>query len=446
MDELLYQALLLSALAVAVLQIVKVALVGARRQEVAREVLRTHDANFATRPRLLAGEVVLYGCSDILFSPSGEYWRKLRQLCAAEVLGQKRVLSFRPIREQEMASRVERIRAAGPQVPVDVSALFYDMAISIVSCASFGKKQRNADEYLAAIKTGVSLASGFRIPDLFPTWRAALASVTGMRRALEDVHRTVDSTLEEVIEERKGVRSGMGDNEENLVDVLISLHEKGGHLDRNSIKAVIFDMFTAGTGTLASALNWGMSELMRNPRVMSKLQCEIRQAFHGKAAIGEDDIQVSNLPYLRLFIKETLRLHPPVPLLVPRESIDMCVVNGYTIPARSRVVVNVWAIGRDLKYWDDPEEFKPERFESSKVDFVGSSYEYLPFGAGRRMCPGITYGLPVLEMAFVQLMYHFDWSLPKGVTQVDMEEEPGLGARRMTPLLLCATPFIVPIL
>lgn len=299
----------------------------------------------------------------------------------------------------------------------------------------------------------VSLASGFKIPNIFPSWRTMLATVIGMRRALKEVHRTVDSTLEEVIEERQSekedkTRPDMVDTKENIVDVLIGLHENGAHLSRDNIKAVIFDMFTAvcRTGTLASALNWGMAELMRDLRVMTKLQGEIRKAFHGKVAVGEDDIQAANLPYIRLFIKETLWLHPVVPLLVPRESIDECEVNGYTIPARSRIIVNAWAIGRDPKYWDNPEEFKPERFKGNMVDFTGSGYEYLRFGAGRRMCPSIACGLPVSEMALVQLLYHFDWSLPKGVMEVDMEEEPSLGARRKTPLLLCANPFVIPVL
>ncbi|KAL6650129.1 hypothetical protein ACP70R_014353 [Stipagrostis hirtigluma subsp. patula] len=437
------------------LQLGETPLVVVSSREMARQVLKTHDANFATRPKLLAGEIVLYGWADILFSPSGEYWRKLRQLCAAEVLSPKRVLAFRHIREQEMARQVEMVRAAGPSTPVDLSAMFYDVAISIVSRASFGNKQRNADEFLAAIKAGVALASGFKIPDLFPTWRPVLAALTGMRRTLEEVHRTVDSTLEEVIEERRLVldqkarsRSGSGAAaaEENLVDVLIGLQDDGDssgfHLKRNSIKAIIFDMFTAGTGTLASSLDWGMSELMQNKRVMNKLQREIREAFRGKDAVTESDIQARSLPYLKLVIKEILRLHPSVPLLVPRESVDACEIDGYTIPARSRVVVNAWAIGRDPKYWKDADEFKPERFEDSTRDFMGSNYEYLPFGAGRRMCPGIAYGLPVMEMALVQLLYHFNWSLPEGTKEVDMTEAPGLGVRRKSPLLLCATPFV----
>ena len=205
-------------------------------------------------------------------------------------------------------------------------------------------------------------------------------------------------------------------------------------------------MFAGGTGTSASAMEWGMSELMRNPAVMKKLQGQIREAFRGKAVVTEADLQLQqqagNLRYLKLVIKEALRLHPPAPLLVPRESIEACELDGYTIPAKSRVIINAFAIGRDPRYWDDAEEFKPERFEEGTVDFTGSSYEFLPFGSGRRMCPGFNYGLASMELALVGMLYHFDWSLPEGVQEVDMEEAPGLGVRRRSPLMLCATPFV----
>ncbi|CAL4918976.1 unnamed protein product [Urochloa decumbens] len=500
MDEYFYQSLLLSVAAVLLLQLVKLALrprprlppgpwklpvigsmhhlvnvlphhalrdlaaahgplmmlrlgetplVVASSRETARAVLKTHDTNFATRPKLLAGEIVGYEWADILFSPSGDYWRKLRQLCAAEILSPKRVLSFRHIREDEVALKLEEIRRAA--APVNLSVAFHSLTNSIVSRAAFGKKRRNAPEFMAAIKAGVGLSSGFCIPDLFPTWTALLAKVTGMKRSLQDIHATVDSILQEIIDERKAildekVRSGAAENaEENLVDVLIGLQDKGGfgfHLNNSRIKAIILDMFAGGTGTSASAMEWGMSELMRNPSVMKKLQGQIREAFKGKSVVTEADLQGSNLRYLKLVIKEALRLHPPAPLLVPRESIEACELEGYTIPAKSRVIVNAFAIGRDPRYWDDAEEFRPERFEDGAVDFMGSSYEFLPFGSGRRMCPGFNYGLASMELALVAMLYHFDWSLPEGVEEVDMEEAPGLGVRRRSPLVLCATPFV----
>ncbi|GJN23368.1 hypothetical protein PR202_gb11012 [Eleusine coracana subsp. coracana] len=436
MDEYLYQSLLLSVLAVALLQLVKQALrprsrlppgpwklpvigsmhhlvnvlphralmdlarvhgplmmlrlgqtplVVASSKETARAVLKTHDTNFATRPKLLAGEIVGYEWADILFSPSGDYWRKLRQLCAAEILSPKRVLSFRHIREDEVKLRVDEVRAAGASTPVNLTVI---------------------------------LSSGFCIPDLFPPWTTVLAMVTGMKRSLHDIHNTVDSILQEIIDERKAIRddkirSGATDNvDENLVDVLIALQEKGGFgfdLNNSRIKAIILDMFAGGTGTSASAMEWAMSELMRNPEVMKKLQGQIREAFKGKAVVTEGDLQASNLRYLKLVIKEALRLHPPAPLLVPRESVEACELEGYTIPAKSRVIVNAFAIGRDPKYWDDAEEFKPERFEEGGVDFNGGSYEFLPFGSGRRMCPGFNYGLASMELALVGMLYHFDW-------------------------------------
>uniref|UniRef100_J3MW27 Cytochrome P450 n=2 Tax=Oryza brachyantha TaxID=4533 RepID=J3MW27_ORYBR len=432
------------------LQLGDTPLVVASSREMAREVLKTHDTNFATRPKLLAGEIVGYEWADILFSPSGDYWRKLRQLCAAEILSPKRVLSFRHIREDEVMMRVNEIRAAGPSTPVNLSVMFHSVTNSIVSRAAFGKKRKNAPEFMAAIKSGVGLASGFNIPDLFPRWTRVLATLTGMKRSLQGIYTTVDAILEEIIAERKGIRddkirSGTENVDENLVDVLIGLQEKGGigfHLDNSKIKAIILDMFAGGTGTSASAMEWGMSELMRKPSVMKKLQAQIREAFQGKATVTEADLQASNLRYLKMVIKEALRLHPPAPLLVPRESIDVCEINGYTIPAKSRVIINAWAIGRDLKYWDDADKFVPERFEDGTIDFMGSNYEFVPFGSGRRMCPGFNYGLASIELVFTSLLYHFDWSLPEGVNEVNMEEAPGLGVRRRSPLMLCATPFI----
>ncbi|OEL27898.1 Premnaspirodiene oxygenase [Dichanthelium oligosanthes] len=432
------------------LQLGQTPLVVASSRETARAVLKTHDTNFATRPKLLAGEIVGYEWADILFSPSGDYWRKLRQLCAAEILSPKRVLSFRHIREDEVMLRVKEIRAAGPSTPVNLSVLFHSMTNSIVSRATFGKKRKNAPDFLAATKAVVGLSSGFNIPDLFPTWTTVLAKVTGMTRSLRSIHKTVDTILEEIIAERRAIRaekikSGAEDAEENLVDVLIALQEKGGFgfdLTNSVMKAIILDMFAGGTGTSGSAMEWAMSELMRYPAVMKKLQTQIREAFQGKTVVTEGDLQASNLRYLKLVIKEALRLHPPAPMLVPRESIEECELDGYTIPAKSRVVINAWAIGRDPRYWEDAEEFKPERFEDGAVDFTGSSYEFVPFGSGRRMCPGFNYGLASMELGLVGLLYHFDWSLSDGVEEVDMAEAPGLGVRRRSPLMLCATPFV----
>lgn len=179
---------------------------------------------------------------------------------------------------------------------------------------------------------------------------------------------------------------------------------------------------------------------MRNPRVMRKAQAEVRDSLHGKPTVTEDDM--ADLKYLKLIIRETMRLHPPVPLLLPRECHESCKVVGYDIPKGTTVLVNVWAISRDPRYWDDAETFWPERFESTAaaaaVDFKGTDFEFTPFGAGRRVCPGIAFAQAGMELALAALLYHFDWELPAGLLpwELNMEEVMGITVRRKHDLCL----------
>lgn len=155
-------------------------------------------------------------------------------------------------------------------------------------------------------------------------------------------------------------------------------------------------MFGAGSESSATVLQWRMAELMRNPRVMQKAQDEVRRALAGHDKVTEPNL--TNLPYLRLVIKETLRLHPPAPLLLPRKCGSTCKILGFDVPEGVMVIVNAWAIGRDPTYWDKPEEFVPERFEHNGRDFKGMDFEFIPFGAGRRICPGIAFGMAHVEL------------------------------------------------
>jgi cytochrome P450 len=196
------------------------------------------------------------------------------------------------------------------------------------------------------------------------------------------------------------------------------------------------DLFASRGETTANALRWAMSELMRNPEAMQKAQTELRDSLQGKTTVTEDDL--ANMKYLKLVIMETLRLHPVVPLLLPRECRETCKVMGYDVPKGTTVFVNVWAICRDPKYWVDPEEFKPERFESGTVDFKGADFEFLPFGAGRRMCPGVAFAVAGIELALASLLYHFRWELPAGVSprELDMTEKMCITVGRKNDLYL----------
>ena len=202
-------------------------------------------------------------------------------------------------------------------------------------------------------------------------------------------------------------------------------------------------MFIAGTETSSTVVEWAMSELIRNPSIMERAQEEVREAMKGKNRVEDSD--TSELKYMKLIIKETMRLHPPAPLL-QRRCRETCEVMGYEIEAGTCVFVNAWAIGRDPRHWDDAETFKPERFQGSSIGFNGLDLECLPFGAGRRICPGIGFGLAVVELALASLLLHFDWKLPDGMKpeELDMRETRGLVASRKTELKLMATTRIPP--
>ena len=195
------------------------------------------------------------------------------------------------------------------------------------------------------------------------------------------------------------------------------------------------DMFVGGTETTSNTIEWALAELMKNPKEMAKVQEEVRT----KMQVGDNNV-VGQLSYLKLVVKETLRLHMPAPLLVPRVCKEQCRLGGYMIPAGSRVVINAWAIGRDPRYCEDAEVFRPGRFLDREVDYKGTNnFEFLPFGAGRRICPGVEFGLAGIELCLAQLLFYFDWKLPGAMALEDLdmsETSVGVTVVRKEPLRL----------
>lgn len=197
------------------------------------------------------------------------------------------------------------------------------------------------------------------------------------------------------------------------------------------------NIFIAGTDTSSAVVVWAMTALMNNPRVMNKVQMEIRNLYEDKDFINEDDIE--KLPYLKSVVKETLRLFPPSPLLLPRETIESCNIDGYEIKPKTLVYVNAWAIARDPENWNDPEEFYPERFIISSVDFKGKNFELIPFGSGRRMCPAMNMGVVTVELTLANLLQSFDWNLPHGFDKeqvLDTQVKPGITMHKKIDLHL----------
>ncbi|OAY82660.1 Premnaspirodiene oxygenase [Ananas comosus] len=404
-------------------------------REAAEAVLKTHDTNFASRPEMAAPKIIGYGCTDIAFSPYGAYWRQLRKICVMELLSAKRVKSFSSLRTEEIAGFLKDIAgAAARQTPVNISLKLMSLANNIVCRATFGKMFKHQSRFLVIVKETLEMTSGFSLSDLFPSLR--FLDVIMMRK-ITKVHREMDAIFDDTIQDHQerprkpdGRRTS---REQKDLEVPVTYE---------NVKAVMLDMFAGGTETSSTIIEWAISELIKSPNIMAKAQQEVREAFKKKGKIEEHDI--GELSYLQLVIKETLRIHPPVPLLVPRVCQETCTILGYTIPAGTRVVINVWALGRDPKYWEDPEKFMPERFEGNSVDYKGSNFEFLPFGAGRRICPGMTFGLATVEFGLAQLLFYFDWKLPGDmkIEDLDMTETLGASAPRKEQLHLIAIPQI----
>ncbi|KAM3360310.1 cytochrome 71D7 [Capsicum galapagoense] len=414
--------------------------------ELAKQVLKTHDLAFASRPKLMAMDIVFYNRCDIAFSPYGEYWRQMRKICVMELLSAKNVRSFSSIRNEEAISLIDSIRSSSSSgSPVNFTESIIWFTSSMTCRSAFGQVLKEQDKFIKLIGEVIRLAGGFDVADVFPSYKF-LHSLSKTKKKLLDVHRQVDSIVEDIINERKKnlATSHKGDDalgDEDLIDVLLRVKKDRSlefPITNDNIKAIIIDMFGAGTETSSTTTVWAMAEMMKNPSVFAKAQAEVREAFRDNVTFD-----VEELKYLKLVVKETLRLHPPVPLLTLRECMEETNLNDYTIPLKTKVMVNVWAIGRDPKYWDDAESFKPERFEQYSVDFNGNNFEYIPFGSGRRICPGISFGLANVYLPLAQLLYHFDWKLPRGMEprDLDLAESAGVTSSLKNDLYLIATPY-----
>ncbi|KAG5241660.1 hypothetical protein OIU76_024832 [Salix suchowensis] len=411
------------------LQIGQVSTVIVSSGEAAKQVMKTHEINFVERPCLLVASIMFYDRKNIGFAPYGDYWRQMRKVCTLELFSAKRVRSFRSVREEEVSSFIRNIHAKAGS-PINLSKMMLDLSNGVIARTSIGKKSKNQEGFLPIIQDVAEALAGLNIVDLFPSAKF-LYKISKLRSRLERSHQEADEMLENIINERRASKEGRKTDQDNevevLLDVLLNLQNQGSlefPLTTDSIKAIIVEMFGAGSETTSTLLEWSMSEMLKNPRVMKKAQEEVRQVFSDSENVDEAGLQ--NLKFLKLIIKETLRLHPPISL-IPRECSKTCEIDGHVIQAKSKVIINAWAIGRDSNSWTEAEKFYPERFQDSSIDYKGTNFEFIPFGAGKRMCPGMLFGIGNAELLLARLLYHFDWKLPNGEAFEDLDMNEAFG-------------------
>ncbi|KAM7481575.1 hypothetical protein LguiB_006158 [Lonicera macranthoides] len=411
--------------------------------DAAREIMKTQDLIFSNRPKATIPSKLLYDSKDIAFSPYSEYWRQVRSIGVLNLLSNKRVQSYKSTREAETALMIEKINN---NRLVNLSDMFRSLTNDVVCRVALGRKLGGEDgrRFKELLVEFGELLGVFCVGDFVP-WLWWVDRVSGLFGRVERVSKGIDEFLEGVLsdhmEKKKEECEGEG---KNFVDILLEIQREnklGFPVSRDTVKALIMDMFAAGTDTTHTVLDWATSELLKHPEIMIKLQNEVRQIAKGKSSVTEDDLE--KMQYLKLVIKETLRLHVPVALLVPRESTEDAKILGYDIKVGTQVIINAWAIGRDPLVWEDPEEFRPERFLNSSIDFKGIHFELIPFGAGRRGCPGALFAMVVIELALANLLYSFDIALPDGqkAEDLDMTETSGITVHKKSPILVVATPY-----
>ncbi|XP_075507760.1 cytochrome P450 76A1-like [Primulina tabacum] len=427
--------------------------------EAARVMFKNHDAVLAGRKIYEAMKGDISNEGSLITAQYGPHWRMLRRLCTSEFFTTARLDSMQEVRAKCVDQMLEFITEASSSgsansVGVDVGNFFFLMAFNLIGNLMFSKdlldpKSERGAKFLYHAGKVMEFAGKPNVSDFLPMFRW-LDPQRVRRKTQFHVKRAFDVAgefLKERMREMETTKYGGVGKKKDYLNVLLEYRGDGVEgpscFSSTEINVIVFEMFIAGTDTTTSTLEWAMAELLRNPQTLQKLHSELRTLIPPGKKLEEQHLD--HLPYLKAVIKETLRLHPPLPFLVPHMAMDPCKMLGYYIPKETQILVNVWAIGRDPKMWKDSLEFKPERFlDPSMADYKGQNFEYIPFGSGRRMCPAMPLASRVLPMVVGSMVHSFDWVLAGGMKpdEMDMSEKTGFTLRKRVSLK--AIPLPVP--
>ncbi|XP_050370226.1 flavonoid 3'-monooxygenase CYP75B137-like [Argentina anserina] len=411
----------------------------------AREVLRDHDVIFANRDIPAAGRAATYGGADIAWRPYGAEWRMLRRVCVVNMLSKATLDSVQDLRRKQVRKMVGFFYGrVGSRVNVGEQIFLNTMHV-VTDMLWGGTVQEEAAgegrEFREVISELTGLLGKPNVSDFYPG--LARFDLQGVVKQMDGIVKRFDEIFERVIDQRlRMMKEGIKEKEgsTDFLSFLLRLKDEGDSktpLTIIHIKALFMDMITAGTDTSSNTIEFAISEVMNKPEVLEKINQEL-EAVVGKENIVEES-HIHKLPYLYAVMKETLRLHPVVPLLIPHCPSETCTVGGYTIPKGSQIFVNVWAIHRDSSSWENPLEFDPTRFLDSEWDYTGNDFRYFPFGSGRRICAGIAMAERMVMHALATLLHSFDWKMPQG-EELDLSEKFGIVLKKKMPLVAIPTP------
>uniref|UniRef100_A0A6N2K0W7 Cytochrome P450 n=1 Tax=Salix viminalis TaxID=40686 RepID=A0A6N2K0W7_SALVM len=407
---------------------------------VAKEIFKTQDLNFSSRPEFGSSEYFIYRGSRFVTAQYGDYWRFMKKLCMTRLLYAPQLDKFTDVLDEEKVKLVESVMGCARDgklcdLNCELTALTNNTICRMTMSTRCSGSDNDADQIERLVKTCLQLAGKLSLGDILGPFR--IFDFSGNGKKLVGALQAYDRSMKG--EAKKGFEEG---ERKDLMDILLEIYNDPAaeiKLSKNDIKSFLLDLFFAGTDTSAAAMHWAMGELLNNPRAFKKLRDEINTVVGPDRLVKESD--VPNLPYLKAVMRETLRLHPSAPLII-RECAEDCKVNGSDIKAKTRVLVNVYAVMTGPESWVNPDEFMPERFlESSdekigehQMEYKGQNFRYLPFGSGRRGCPGATLAMMVMHAAVGALVQCFDWKVKDG-KKVDLTQGPGFAAEMAHPLV-----------
>ncbi|EOA19702.1 hypothetical protein CARUB_v10003550mg [Capsella rubella] len=415
--------------------------------EATREVLRTNDVIFANHDVPVVGPISTYGGIDIVWSPYGPEWRMLRKICINRLLSNATLDSnaFNSLRCRETRKTVRYLAdRARTGSPVNLGEQIFVTILNVVTQMLWGatvadgeERESVGAEFLEIVREIIDIAGKPNVSDFFPV--LSRFDLQGLVKRTRGPAQRLDRMFDRIINQRVRMDKGNERNGEDFLQVLLKVKDEDDKtpLSMNHVKALLLDMVLGGTDTCLNTIEFAMAELINKPEIMKRAQQELDKIV-GKNNIVEET-HITKLPYILCIMKETLRLHPTLPLLIPRCPSETTVIGGYTIPKDSKVFINVWAIHRNPNVWENPLEFNPDRFLYKVYDFSGNDYNYFPFGSGRRICTGMAMADRIVLYNLATFLHSFDWNIGEG-EQVKLEEKFGIVLKLKHPLV--ATPVL----
>ncbi|KAG7546545.1 Cytochrome P450 superfamily [Arabidopsis suecica] len=412
--------------------------------DMAREVLKTHDITFANHDLPEVGKINTYGGEDILWSPYGTHWRRLRKLCVMKMFTTPTLeASYSTRREETRQTIVYMSEMARDGSAVNLGEQIFLSIFNVVTRMMWGAtvegdERTSLGNELKTLISDISDIEGIQnYSDFFPLF--SRFDFQGLVKQMKGHVKKLDLLFDRVMESHVKMVGKKSEEEEDFLQYLLRVKDddEKAPLSMTHVKSLLMDMVLGGVDTSVNASEFAMAEIVSRPEVLNKIRQELDQVV-GKDNIVEES-HLPKLPYLQAVMKETLRLHPTLPLLVPHRNSETSVVAGYTVPKDSKIFINVWAIHRDPKHWDEPNEFRPERFLENSLDFNGGDFKYLPFGSGRRICAAINMAERLVLFNIASLLHSFDWKAPQG-QKFEVEEKFGLVLKLKSPLVAIPVP------